>query len=122
MLEFHSPGLEDMGWINEKISQMKFPTCEYTFGNIFSYTAKMDIKVALKYDCLVTKCQFIDGYVEYCFPAGNGDKIKAIDFIIEDGIRNKIRFGIFGMNDDDAKLLFEHFSDKFNIFLQRHLW
>ena len=119
MIEFHSPALDDEKWIKEKIGQMVFPTCEYTFGNIFSYTAKMDIQVALMYDCLVTKCQFVKDYVEYCFPAGDGDVIKAIDFIVEDGTRNKIPFGIFGMNEDNAKLLSEHFSDKFNIFLER---
>lgn len=119
MIDFHSPTLEDECWIKEKIAEMPFPLCEYTFGSIFSYTAKMGIKVALKYDCLVTKCRFIDNYVEYCFPVGNGDKIKAIEFIIEDGIRNEIPFGIFGMNEDGARLLSEHFSDKFDICLHR---
>lgn len=119
MLDFHIPALEDEKWIKEKIGQMDFPTCEYSFGNIFSYTAKMDIRVALMYDCLVTKCQFTKDYVEYCFPAGDGDKIRAIDFIIDDGIKNGIGFGIFGMNENDAKILYEHFSDKFSIFLER---
>ena len=119
MLDFHAPTLDDEQWIKEKISQMDFPTCEYSFGSIFSYTAKMYIRVALIHDCLVTKCQFIEDYIEYCFPAGNGDKIRALDFIIEDGIRNGIPFGIFGMNEDDAKLLGKHFSDKFSIFLER---
>lgn len=121
MIDFHSPELSDEKWIKEKISQMKFPTCEYSFGNIFSYTAIMDIKVAECYGCLVTRCTFIDGFVEYCFPAGDGDIEKALNEIIDDGIRNGVPFGIFGMNKDNAELLGKYYSDIFDIHYERDM-
>ncbi len=119
MIDFHCPTLEDKGWIEEKIAQEDFLTCEYTFGNIFSYTAKMDILVAEVHGCLVTRCCFSGGYPEYCFPAGKGDKIKAVEEIISDGRERGVPFGIFGMNTDNAELLRDNFGDKFNITLER---
>ena len=121
MIDFRSPRLSDEKWIKEKILQMDFPTCEYSFGNIFSYTAIMDIRVAECYGCLVTRCTFRDGFVEYCFPAGNGDKEMALREIIGDGIKNGIPFGIFGMNKNDAELLGKYYSDRFDIHYERDM-
>lgn len=119
MIEFHCPTLGDKGWIDERIKESGFLTCEYTFGNIFSYTAKMDIEVADVYNCLVTKCCFESDYVEYCFPVGNGDVIKAVEMIIEDGVERGVTFGIFGMNTDNAEFLKEKFGNEFDITLER---
>lgn len=119
MIEFHRPTLSDKKWIDERISQAGFLTCEYTFGNIFSYTAKMDILVADVYGCLVTRCCFVGDYAEYCFPVGAGDVLKAIEMIIRDGKERAIPFAIFGMNTDNAKILSENFSKEFDITLER---
>ncbi len=121
MLNFHSPTINDKNWIEQKIAEMKFPTCEYSFGNIFTYTAKIDIKVADAYGCLITKCCFDDNYIGYCFPAGNGDTFKAVKFIIDDGVKSGIPFGIFGMNADNANFIKESCGDKFSIALKRDM-
>lgn len=121
MIDFRSPQLSDEMWIKDKISQMKFPTCEYSFGNILSYTSIMDIKVAESYGCLVTRCIFRDGFVEYCFPAGNGDVVSALSEIISDGIKNGVPFGIFGMNEDDAEILSKHYRSCFDIHYERDM-
>ncbi|MBQ8503768.1 MAG: DUF2156 domain-containing protein [Clostridia bacterium] len=119
MIDFHRPTLGDKDWINEKINQSGFLTCEYTFGNIFSYCAKMDILVAEVCGCLVTRCCFVEDYAEYCFPVGNGDVYNAIKAIIEDGIERKTTFGIFGMNSENAEFLSENFGKEFDITLER---
>lgn len=119
MIDFHCPTVEDKGWIEGKIAQEEFLTCEYTFGNIFSYTAKMEILVACVHGCLVTRCCFTKGYAEYCFPVGNGDVIEAINEIILDGKERGEPFGIFGMNTADAKILRDNFSLYFDITLER---
>ncbi len=121
MIDFHSPTLSDEKWIKEKISQMPFPTCEYSFGNIISYTAVMDIKVADCCDCLVTRCTFTDGFVEYCFPAGNGNTKEALRAIISDGAENGVPFGIFGMNKENAELLRSVSGDSFDIRYERDM-
>ena len=81
----------------------------------------MDIRVAECYGCLVTRCTFRDGFVEYCFPAGNGDTEKALREIVDDGIKNGIPFGIFGMNKNNADLLEKCYSDCFDIHYERDM-
>lgn len=121
MIDFRSPQLSDEKWIKKKISEMDFPTCEYSFGNIMSYTAVMDIRVADCYGCLVTRCTFTDGYFEYCFPVGNGNTELALAEIVADGIKNGEPFGIFGMNKDNAEMLSELYSDKFDVHFERDM-
>ncbi len=119
MIDFHCPSVGEKQWISDRIAEEEFLTCEYTFGNIFSYTAKMDILVADVHGCLVTRCCFTEDYAEYCFPAGKGNKIKAIEEIVIDGKEREIPFGIFGMNTENAKLLRDNFSAQFDITLER---
>ncbi len=121
MIDFRNPELSDEKWIKERISHLVIPTCEYSFGNIFSYTAVMDIKVADCCGCLVTKCTLADGFVEYCFPVGGGDVEGALSEIVEDGMNLGIIFGIFGMNKDNADMLGRLFPDVFDIRYERSM-
>lgn len=56
MLQFHSVTLEDKEWIKEIFKREKRLACEYSFGNIFSYTAKFPIYVARYDGCFISKC------------------------------------------------------------------
>lgn len=118
MIDFCKPSLSDKEWINKKIDEMNCPSCEYTFGNIFSYGAVMDIGVALIYDCLVTRC-IADGKFMYCYPMGKGDRKKAVEAIIDDGISHNEDFVIFGINSKYAQELEKNFPDKFDIAFDR---
>lgn len=118
MHKLHTVSLEDEKWINEILSQVDFYTCEYPFGNIFSYGAKMEIKVGNVEGCLVTKCVDND-YVMYCCPIGKGDMKKAVDFIIEDAKADGRDFEIFGISPDSAELISKSHGDIFDIFLVR---
>lgn len=118
MIDFHTPAIEDRGWIKQRISEMGGPSCEYTFGNIFSYTAKMDIKVAEIYGCLVTRCIFEDS-VMYCYPMGNGDRKKATEALIEDGLSFSKDFIFFGLTRELAEELESNFPGKFDIEFDR---
>lgn len=118
MIDFHRPAIEDKNWITEKINETGSPSCEYTFGNIFSYTAKMDIKVAEIYGCLVTRCIFDDA-VMYCYPIGKGDRKKAVDAVIEDGHTFGDKFRFFGLTREFAEELEKNFPGKFEIWFDR---
>ena len=118
MTELHTVSLEDKQWINEILSDVPFFTCEYPFGNIFSYGAKMEIQVGNIAGCLVTKC--VDGdNVMYCCPIGKGDMEKAIEFILSDAEKDGREFELFGISPESAELISKHFSHKLEIFLQR---
>lgn len=118
MIDFRVPVINDREWINRKTLEMGCPSCEYTFGNIFSYTAKMDIKVAEIYGCLVTRCIFDDS-VMYCYPMGNGDRKKAVEALTEDGINMGKDFLFFGITRELAEELERNFPGRFEIYFDR---
>ena len=118
MSDLHLVSLEDKDWINAILSQVDFYTCEYPFGNVFSYGAKMEIKVGNIADCLVTKC-VQDDYVMYCCPIGKGDIKKAVEFILDDARKDGRDFEIFAINPDAAEIISKEFSDVLDVFLVR---
>lgn len=118
MIDFHTPTIADKKWIDEKAAEAGCPSCEYTFGNIFSYTAKMDIKVAEVFGCLVTRCIF-DGQLMYCYPIGNGDRKKAVEAVVRDSENFNCEFCFFGLTREFAEELENNFSGKFDIKFDR---
>ena len=118
MSDLHLVSLEDKDWINAILSQVDFYTCEYPFGNVFSYGAKMEIKVGNIADCLVTKC-VQDDYVMYCCPIGKGDIKKAVEFILDDASQDGRDFEIFAINPDAAEIISKEFSDVLDVVLVR---
>lgn len=118
MSDLHTVSLDDKKWINDILSEVDFYTCEYPFGNIFSYGAKMEIKVGNISGCLVTKCIQND-YVMYCCPIGKGHMKKALEFIIDDAQSDGRAFEIFGINPDAAEFISKEFGDVFDISLER---
>lgn len=118
MQNLHIVTLEDKTWINEILSEVDFYTCEYPFGNIFSYGAKMEIQVGNIYGCLLTKC-IQDDYVMYCCPIGKGDIKKAIEFILADAKADGRDFEIFGISPASAEVISQEFGDVLDISLER---
>lgn len=118
MIDFHKPTLDDKEWINKKIDETGSPSCEYTFGNIFAYTAKMEIMVAECFSCLVTRCIY-DGKLMYCYPIGNGDKKSAVEAIIDDAEGLGKDFVLFGLTKEFADELEENFPESFKIIFDR---
>lgn len=118
MIDFRTPDIADKDWINKRIYETVAPSCEYTFGNIFAYTAKMDIKVAEIYGCLVTRCIY-DNELMYCYPMGNGDKKAAVEAIIEDASAFESEFVMFGLTKSFADELEDNFPNRFKIMFDR---
>lgn len=118
MHKLHTVSLEDESWIKEILSQVDFYTCEYPFGNIFSYGAKMEILVGEISGCLVTKC-IQDDYVMYCCPVGKGNLKDAFDFILSDADKDGRDFEIFSISPDMAEFISKNYGDVLDIFLVR---
>lgn len=118
MIDFHTPSIADKQWITAKIEENGCPSCEYTFGNIFAYSAKMDLKVAEFAGCLITRCIYADKLM-YCYPMGNGDKKAAVEAIIRDSEAFDSDFVIFGMTKEFADELEDIFPDTFKIVFDR---
>ena len=118
MPQFRHVSLSDKEWIKSIFSKEERLPCEYSFGNILTYTAKFPILVAEVCGCFVSKCIIASEYY-YCFPVGGCDKKKAVEFIIEDAKNDGKDFTIFGINENGKEFLLKEFPDVFNIELDR---
>lgn len=119
MIDFHKPEISDKEWVNERLSNRNDLTCEYSFSNIFSYTAKMKLEIADVEGFFVTRC-FTDGTIGYCYPVGSGDIKKAICLIIEDiKLQNEPCY-LFGLGANEAKELELLYGNLFDIKLDRN--
>lgn len=114
MPRFHNVTLGDKDWIKEIFRSQKRLACEYSFGNIFSYTAKFPILVAEAYGCFISKC-LTDNEIMYCFPLGEGDRKAALDFIIEDALKEEKICTLFAVNEENKEFLDREYGDRFEI-------
>ncbi len=118
MINFHKPEISDKPWVKECLSNRDDLTCEYSFSNIFSYTAKMRLEIADVEGFLVTRC-FTDGTIGYCYPVGSGDIKKVISLIIDDmRVQNEPCY-LFGLGTNEAKELEGLYDGFFDIRLDR---
>lgn len=118
MIEFHEVEISDANYIHQKLNEMKIHGCEHCFGNIFSYSAKLKIEIADAYGCLVVKCTG-KHYVSYMFPCGDGDKTAALKFIVEDAQKEQTKAFLTSMTQEDALLVSQTFSNKFEVYQNR---
>ncbi len=118
MIDFHKPEISDKQWVKERLSNRDDLTCEYSFSNIFSYTAKMRLEIADVSGYLVTRC-FTDDTIGYCYPVGKGDIKAVIALIIEDmRIQNSPCY-FFGLGANEAEELRRLCGDLFDIRFDR---
>ena len=119
MIDFHRVTLEDKTWIEEKLRHNKNRSCEYSFGNIFGYDAKMEIYVGEYEGCLVTKCVIADNYISYCCPVGDGNVIKALDAVVREAEKNNVYCDIFGMDKETAEAFNQKYAGKYEVIADR---
>ncbi len=114
MIDFHKPEISDKLWVKECLSARDDLTCEYSFSNIFSYTAKMRLEIADVGGFLVTRC-FTGDSIGYCYPVGKGD-IKSVNSLIIDDMKSmESPCYFFGMGKKEAEELEILYGDMFDI-------
>ena len=118
MIDFRKPEISDKLWVKERLSVRDDLTCEYSFSNIFAYTAKMRLEIADVEGFLVTRC-FTGDTIGYCYPVGMGDIRRVISLIIDDMRLQSAPCYFFGVGSNEAKELDGLYGDMFNIELDR---
>ena len=118
MIDFHKPEISDKEWVKDRLSNRDDLTCEYSFSNIFSYTAKMKLDIADVDGFLVTRC-FTDGTIGYCYPVGKGDIKGVLEKIIKDMRNQEKPCYLFGVGLNEAEELDRMFGTAFDIRLDR---
>lgn len=112
---FKRPQLADKGWVDGCLSNASGLSCEYTFGNIYNYVARLDVKIAELSGCFASKCRVGD-LLSYCYPVG-GDVGGALNAIVEDAKGEA--FSLFGLSAANARELERLLPGKFDIRLNR---
>ncbi len=118
MIDFRKPEISDKSWVNERLSNRDDLTCEYSFSNIFAYTAKMKLEIADVDGFFVSRC-FTGETIGYCYPVGKGDIKKVLAQIIDDMKLQSSPCYLFGVSNKEADELESLFSGKFDILLDR---
>lgn len=102
MLEFRKVTINDKVLIEKRLENRKQRSCEFSFGNIFSYGKKLNIMFCDFEGCIIVKSLGAD-FVSYMYPFGEGDIDKALFEIIEDAKKCGKKALIYGLSKEDAE-------------------
>lgn len=112
MLEFKAPEIEDKKWVDDCLRNAKSMNCEYTFGNLYLWSAAYRTKIAHFKDFFI--CRWgRDDDVSYSVPIGNGDFKEAVVEVINDAISLGIKANFSGVTEYYKNLLVEYFPNEF---------
>lgn len=114
MIDFHPVETGDKQWIDSLLKRESRFGCEYTFGNIYSYSAVMEVQVAEICGCLAVR-YFIDGLTAYCYPIGDGDREKALEEILRDGSSRESEFVLFALTAENAEEISRLYPGAFEV-------
>ena len=114
MIEFKELSLQDKPLIDEYLKQSDYQSCEYTFSNLFIWRKYYNTVFAFLFGCVVFRTKQ-GGVYTYSYPAGNGDKRKAIEAVIE----NEHNAVIGWLTDSTREELENMFPGKFGFTEQR---
>ena len=110
MLNFKKIELSDRSWIDERLKQSDFKSCDYSFVNNFIWSEPNGIEFAKFNDFYCLK-----NSVSYTYPAGSGDVKPVIEALIADAAERGEKFVLRGMVKEKAELLETLFPEKFDI-------
>lgn len=85
--------------------------CELSYANLRMWGEQ---KAAIVHNQLIVFTKYDEKYM-YHFPLGSGDKIPALEAILEDARERNLPCAIYSLNAEDILLLENHFSEKFEI-------
>lgn len=112
MLEFNVPKIEDKNWVNECFKFVKSMNCEYTFGNLFLWSAAYRTKISHYKNFLICRWGKNED-TTYSVPIGCGDFKEAVLEIINDAKMLGITPHFAGVTEHYKALLNECLPNKF---------
>lgn len=112
MLDFKKPIIEDKNWVNECLSHANSMNCEYTFGNIFIWSASYSTLICHYKNFLICRWGRNDN-ICYSVPIGEGDFTDAVNQIIADSKLLGVKLRIYGVTDGYSAMMREAFTGSF---------
>jgi len=114
---FHPIQLADREWVNHKLRESDYASCEYSFANNFIYAKIYDVQVGELSGCGVIRYRDRKkkGQYSYSFPFGNGDKRAALETMQELCRQDGYALSMYPVLENDRKHLIEWFQGEFEI-------
>ena len=112
-MDFHSPTLQDKGWVTKAFLEGQTDCCEYCFGNIYMWSDIYDNKIYNDNGIFIS-ADFTDEPI-FCYPIGNGDKKSTISKLIEFAKSLNVNLEFFGLTEKDRDELNYLFPNQFDI-------
>ena len=111
MIAFHTPTLEDKPWIDAALRSSGERGCEYTFANLFAWSAPYRQHVAQIEGCLTAHMTGAIGLC-YLYPVG-GDERAALTALQEDARERGERFQLACISEEHIQKLEQWFPGAF---------
>ena len=113
-MEFNDITLADKEWLSARFREDNKRACEFCFANTYLWKKVYPLKVADTCGCAILKYIFEDD-IYYAFPAGAGDKKKALAKIMlyEQTEGNRVK--ISGILEDEKELVSSWYPGRFII-------
>lgn len=118
MLDFKSITIEDKNKINSFIPDVCKQICDFSFGNIFSWSVAENTKIAEKDGFIFLRSRF-NGVKSYAFPWGNSDIKKALDILCEDAKERNAELSFYCLSDEQVEILSCIYGERFEYHEQR---
>ncbi len=111
MLDLQHLKTEHKALIEKYIPESCRKMCDFSFGNLFCWSAKEHTEFCEKDGFLFLRSTF-NGVTSYAFPWGSGDVRKALDEIVQDASERDADLSFYCVSDEQLELLKNHFGNK----------
>lgn len=113
-MEFNDITLADKEWLSARFREDNKRACEFCFASTYLWKKVYPLKVADTCGCAILKYVFEDD-IYYAFPAGAGDKKRALEKIMlyEQTEGNRVK--ISGILEDEKEMVLNWYPGRFVI-------
>ncbi|MBQ4129652.1 MAG: DUF2156 domain-containing protein [Ruminococcus sp.] len=119
MLDFYTPTLSDISWINKITQKSGQIGCDISFATTYLWRKKYDIRVAIYKNTLYKAYFSADGVMGYSFPIGELSPKEALDALLLDAKERKVKPLIGMLNRTNAEILSHLYPDMFEFVEER---
>lgn len=111
MLNLQHLKIEHKELLESYISEDSAEICDFSFGNLFCWSAKEHTEFCEKNGFLFIRATF-NGVTSYAFPWGTGDINSALDEIVKDSEEREADLSFFCLSEGQLEKLKTYFKDR----------
>ncbi len=111
MLDLQHLKTEHKALIEKYIPVASRQMCDFSFGNLYCWSAKEHTEFCEKDSFLFLRSTF-NGVTSYAFPWGSGDIEKALNEIVRDAEERDADLSFYCVSEEELKFLLQFFKEK----------